>query len=70
MTSSLFCQLEGPHDQLSHLSSLLSVNGRNGASAVHTWPTSHGVKRSRLSIKGLFGPQLQHPVKMTPDLVV
>ena len=32
MIFSLFCRLEGPHDQLSHLSGLLSVNGENGAS--------------------------------------
>ena len=33
MISSLFCRLEGPHDQLSRLFGLLLVNGRNGASA-------------------------------------
>ena len=33
MTSSLFYRLEGPHDQLSHLSSLLLANGENGTFA-------------------------------------
>ena len=32
MIPSLFCWLEGPHDQLSRLSVLLMVNGGNGAS--------------------------------------